>query len=243
MKNMMMLIGLIITATAYGFQEVHEFVLNDGSTFEGIVVSCNSASDTVELLSPDGDEIISDFSMFSSENQAYLKQWEQCELFMSPTRFVVIPTHSMDRQWVGQPVGESGDGEGLFVSGVSEHRYYLAMYNLGSTALENVTVDYHIVYSETFSPAEADRLALLSPSMSGDEGFVTISQGIEGSIPVARLEVGGWKQFVTRPVTLVDGDDAPASNRIQITVSMEAPDGTLLSREIELPDTSYSGDA
>jgi hypothetical protein len=123
--------------------------MNNGKTFNAVVISCDS--DAVELLTADGDSVYSGLSAFTEEDRAYLKQMEMAELFMSPTNFVIIPTHTVTQKWVGEELIEQCEGRVVPVAGVSEHQYYLSLYNLGDIALENITLRYRIIYTQSGS--------------------------------------------------------------------------------------------
>ncbi|VGO14456.1 hypothetical protein PDESU_03018 [Pontiella desulfatans] len=235
MKKLIALSCLIASATASGVGELHTFTLHDGTAFNAVVVSCDSREESVVLVKDDGSTVESGLSGFCAADRTYLRQWELCDLFMAPTRFVVVPTYSVDRRWLGE--GEDGPqaDDPEMVAGVSEHRYYLTLYNLGGVALENLTVDYQVCYSQKCSATHAVSLSPQAPSPAEEEGQVAATHAIAGTLRVARLEAGGWKLYLTDPVSLADANGEFSSGVIRITLGMETPDGRRLSRPIVLP--------
>jgi hypothetical protein len=228
MKQMIALISLIATAavTTYGYEELRNYTMNEGQTFHAVVISCDSQQDAVELLTADGYSVYSSFSAFTEEDSAYLLQREMAELFMSPTNFVIIPTHTVTQKWAGE---EQSEGRVESVAGVSEHQYYLTLYNLGGVALENITLSYRIIYTQSGSFSEE------IPNSTIENEVVTLSKVADGVIPVARLGAQEWKVYSTRAAIIVDDDTGSSSSYMVITVSMESVDGSTLTREIELP--------
>lgn len=232
MKKMIALISLIASATVYGYEELHTFTMNDESVFNAVVLSCDSQCDTVELLMDDGHTVSSGLSTFAEEDRAYLKQKELEELFMSPTHFVIIPSHTVDQKWVGDDRGE----DGVFpVTGISEHQYFLTIYNLGGADLENITLSYRILYTQSCSESDGPSFSEQLPDLIIEKEETTLSRGTDGIISIARLGAREWKVYSAGSAVVVDDAPGSSSSLMVISVSMEAADGTALTREIELP--------
>lgn len=236
MKKYIALFGLLASLSVYGADEVHEFTLSGEPAFSAAVISCSSLSDTVELLSPDGHIYTLAFSKFDIDDQDYLKQWEMAELFMSPTQFVIVPTRCVDQKWFGEEK-KGLDGKGVSrVSGVSEYQYHLTLYNLGETSLENITLNCHVLYTQYDAASDASPFVERASFDAAEEAMVSLSQTVDATIPVARLDAGAWKIYETTPVVLSDEEAARSSSHIVINVSLEMENGDILSRQIELPD-------
>lgn len=236
MKKLMILIGLIVSATVYARDELHDFTLN-GEVFTAVVISCDSQTDCVELLKPDGFPVNCNVSNFAEADRDYLKQWEMAELFMSPTRFVIVPSHTVNRLWRNE-TGDQGRNGFSTTSGVSEHRYYLTIYNLGTTPLENLMLNYQILYTQEGTVPGSSYLSERSSSAQEEFGAARFAQSIEGDIPVARLNIREWKVYATESAVLGEEPGGQSSSHLKIMVSMETADGTILTREVELPKYS-----
>jgi hypothetical protein len=235
MKTLIASICLIASVGASGFEELRRFTLEDGSAFSAAVIDCDSQEGKVDLLAEGGATFTAGISVFSDTDQDYLKHWEMCDRFMSSTQFVVIPRFTADRVMHGE-LGDGENGDGLnMVCDACAYRYNVTIYNLSDVDLENVTVNYHILYKQKCSAAESLSFAQQYPTPAAAEGEVTISYAVDGSIPVSRLEANGWKLYATEPVVLTDANADFSSSLIVITASMETPDGDKLTRLIELP--------
>ncbi|MDF7799445.1 hypothetical protein P4C99_08210 [Pontiellaceae bacterium B1224] len=231
MKKMIALISLIVSCTVYGYEEFHNFTMDDGFVFSAVVIACDSQEDTVELLTADGYTIHSSLSVFTEEDGIYLKQQEMAELFMSPTRFVIIPTHTVDQQWRVEDLSGESD-EGVFsTTSISEHRHYLTLYNLGGIALENIELSYQILYEQSGAAADEASLTEWPQDSSFETEETTLSSVADGVIQIEHLGALEWKVYSTRSAVVTGS----SSSRMLITVSMEAADGSILTREIELP--------
>ncbi|WP_372806086.1 hypothetical protein [Pontiella sp.] len=235
MKTLIAPLYLMAAATAFGFQELRQFTLEDGSAFNAAVIDCDSHVGKVDLLAEGGATVTAGIAVFSENDRDYLKQWEMCDRFMSPTQFVVIARFTADRVLHGEAgKGENGDALNM-VCDACAYRYNVTIHNLSDVDLENVTLNYHILYKQKCSASESLSFAQQYPSPAAAEGEVTVSYAVDGSIPVPRLEANGWKMYATEPVVLTDANADFSSSLIVITASMETPDGDKLTRLIELP--------
>ncbi|VGO20314.1 hypothetical protein [Pontiella sulfatireligans] len=232
-----------ITLAVQAADEFREFTANDGRTLNAKVLSYDSKMDTVEIQRDDLQVIRVKSAAFSEADQVYVKQWAPCSLFMSPEKFAIIPRRTVVKK------GQSTErrSEVSTFGSVSEYQYEISICNRTGLPMENLTMNYLIYYAYDLPAAGENVYPQESHKWTDQNGLqeewalVTAPniKIVKGTIPVGGLEAGGWKNFTTDRVAVLEqhaeAGSAGSSSGILVTISMATPDGGRMERSISLP--------
>ncbi|MDF7825357.1 hypothetical protein P4B35_15130 [Pontiellaceae bacterium B12227] len=207
----------IISANA--MEQLHEFTASDGRTLKAKVISYDGLTGKTEVEREDGKTVRVGIEAFSKDDQAYIKRWEPCSLFRSPTQFSIIPRRTLDQK--------SSYVMGM-VDQETRYTYDLCLVNRTGLQMNHVSVEYLACYEPRKEDAQEE------------------VQMVKGRTPVCDMEPGDVKVIsmshfaVSDKIQINKPEDVPGSiagceSSITIRVAMEAPDGSQVERIISLP--------
>lgn len=255
---LLVLSSIAVSATAQLTDEFREFTANDGRTLNAKVLSYDSKMDTVEIQRDDLQVIRVKSAAFSEADQAYVKQWAPCSLFMSPTEFQIIPRRIVVKKRKNSEPGSEVNSFDL----VSEYQYEITICNRTGLPMENLSMNYLIYYAYDLPALDEKACPQESHQWTNQAGlkeeWSMVStpnvKVVKGTIPVGGLEAGGWKSFTTERVAVLEQPAgslneessvgaAGSSSGILVTISMATPDGGQVERSFSLPKNMEQGAA
>lgn len=162
-------------------------------------------------------------SIFSEEDQAYIREWELCRTFMSSSGLRFAGEKKVIEDW--------SDSPGAGINREYEKNVYRCELKNGSPIpFENVAVEYCVYWEQEI------------PQKGGEQ---RLEKDYSGRHEIARIEPRATAEFQTDPVTLVyqylqggyyyiDGATGKQSSKMKgvwLKVSMTTPGGKKVTRE------------
>ncbi|VGO20315.1 hypothetical protein [Pontiella sulfatireligans] len=98
MKTLIVLFSCI-TLVAQAAEEFREFTARDGRTLKAKVITYDAGSGKVKIEREDGQRISVQRNAFQPDDQAYIRQWTPCGLFLDASKLTVLPRCTTVKKW------------------------------------------------------------------------------------------------------------------------------------------------
>ncbi|MBN2686126.1 MAG: hypothetical protein JXR40_12660 [Pontiellaceae bacterium] len=145
-------ISVLTVSSAYSEEKVsdklHRFSDREGNSFRGFVTAYDEKKDVVSIRRLDGKAGQASLSVFSDEDQKYIREWGMRDSFMSGIKFVTK---------LNSTRSELNDGDDGTIKTFWDVNYELSLENTTSYNYTNMTLEYCVFYRQ---------------GTRGDDGFV-----------------------------------------------------------------------
>jgi hypothetical protein len=224
-------IGVLAVSTAYSEGKVAEklrrFSDRDGNSFRGFVTAYDEKTDVVSIRRLDGKRGQANLSVFSDEDQKYIREWGVRDSFL--TGITIVPKLNSERN-------ELIDGDGDTIKTLWDVNYELSLENTTSYDFKNVTMEYCIFYRQG---TREDETMVYSEGISHGKSSIEVMKSSEKR----RLKTDPIKLYSERgrgtSFGMVDSRAEYKVRGIWVRLSVQLPNGEVCVRDFRTSDDDF----
>lgn len=223
---------LLVGQSVYSEEKVSEklrrFSDRNGNSFRGFITAYDEKKDLVSIRRLDGKTGDAKRSVFSDEDQKFIREWGMRDSFMNGINFV--PTMKSERNEVID--GDSGTLKTLW-----DVNYELSLENTTSYAFTNMTLEYCVFYRQ---------------GTRGKDGTFVYSEGVlYGKNPIEGIAASGKSTLKTEVIKLYSEQgrgtsfgivDSRADYKVRgvwVRLSVKLPNGEVCVRDFRTSEDSF----
>ncbi|MBN2704367.1 MAG: hypothetical protein JXR23_09170 [Pontiellaceae bacterium] len=209
-------------------EKLHRFSDRDGNSFRGFVTAYDDKKDIVSIRRLDGKTGEAKLSVFSGEDQKYIREWGMRNSFMSGIN--VVPTMNSERS-------EMIDNEKGTMKTLWDIHYELSLENTTSYGFTNMTLEYCVFYRQ---------------GTREKEGNIVYSEGVlYGKNPIEGIASSGKSSLKTDVIKLyreqgrgtsfgiVDSRAEFKVRGVWVRLTVKLPNGEVCVRDFRSSDDSF----
>lgn len=266
MKKLILLFASL-TLACHAADEYRTFTAQDGRTLKAKIITYDDSTGKVQIQREDSTLITANRSAFSKKDQTYIKTWSATGVFTSTSKLkaevkrnIGKPTKKEIEVDMSTQTGRGSRGGGTQVVATDKktsYKFDLLLENKGDISLTNIKMEYRIFYNQE-KPIEDEKAnAQRDENDTRPERYLALDEDKvkSGEARLKSIGAGESETLSTGSVSILkrSANRTWGSNinlkgdlaGVWFKLTMRAPDGTQLIREIAQPESirkKYSWD-